>query len=47
MHLPALLFQSSFHPSSRRALFYLAQHHDKLGNTAEALRLVDRCIEVR
>ncbi|KAL4424899.1 hypothetical protein ABPG77_002122 [Micractinium sp. CCAP 211/92] len=27
------------------ALFYLAQHHDKLGNTAEALRLVDRCIE--
>ncbi len=30
-----------------RALFYLAQHHDKLGNTAEALQLVDRCIEVR
>lgn len=29
-----------------RALFYLAQHHDKLGNTDEALRLVDRCIEV-
>ncbi|KAL4451836.1 hypothetical protein ABPG75_007498 [Micractinium tetrahymenae] len=26
-------------------LFYLAQHHDKLGNTGEALRLVDRCIE--
>lgn len=32
---------------SYRALFYLAQHHDKLGNTGEALRLVDCCIEVR
>lgn len=33
-------------PRCCRALFYLAQHHDKLGNTAEALQLVDRCIEV-
>ncbi|KAL4856126.1 N-terminal acetyltransferase A complex auxiliary subunit [Chlorella vulgaris] len=26
-------------------LFYLAQHHDRLGNTAEALQRVDECIQ--
>lgn len=26
---------------------YQAQHHDLLGNTQEALRLIDQCIEVR
>lgn len=31
----------------RRVLFFLAQHHDRLGSTAEALRFVDQCIEVR
>ncbi len=27
-------------------LFYLAQHYDRLGRMADALRLVDECIEV-
>lgn len=29
-----------------RVLFYIAQHHDRLGNTAEALQRVDECIQV-
>jgi hypothetical protein len=29
-----------------RVLLYLAQHHDRLGGTGEALRLVDECLAV-
>ena len=44
-HAPSLPPRPAHPP--RRALFYLAQHHNKLGDTARALALVDRCIQVR
>lgn len=30
-----------------RVHLYLAQHHDRLGNTGQALAYVERCLEVR